>query len=225
MIKAIIFDCDGLIIDTETAWYRAIQELYVENELDLPLEVYAQCIGSTLEMFDPYQHLAERLTKPMSMENIRSISKEKYTKLIKDQVLRPGVMEYLQAAKRLGLRIGLASSSSRDWVEHYLKTFEIYDYFDTIRTADDVLLVKPNPELYLQAMKALGVVGEEAIVFEDSLNGLRAAKDAGLYCVVVPNEVTSFMDFTNHDLRINSMADLSLDEVINRIEHNNKYSL
>lgn len=218
MIKAIIFDCDGLIIDTETAWYQAIQGLYVENELHLPLEVYAQCIGSTLDMFDPYQHLAERLTKPLSIEIIKSISKEKYTKLMKDQVLRPGVEEYLLAAKRLGLQIGLASSSSRDWVEHYLRTFEIYDYFDTIRTADDVLLVKPDPELYLQSLKALNVTGEEAIVFEDSLNGLRAAKAAGLYCVIVPNEVTSFMDFANYDLKINSMADMSLDEVINRIE-------
>lgn len=126
--------------------------------------------------------------------------------------------EYLLEAKELGLNIGLASSSGREWVEGYLKKLNIFSYFDVIRTRDDVSRVKPDPELYVKAVEALGVAKSEVFAFEDSLNGLKAARAAGIQCVVVPNSVTAHLDFTDYSLKISSMSDLRLRQVLNSIK-------
>jgi beta-phosphoglucomutase-like phosphatase (HAD superfamily) len=90
-------------------------------------------------------------------------------------------------------------------------------YFETIRTKDDVPQVKPNPELYQKALADLGVLPSESIAFEDSPNGALAAKRAGMYCVIVPNSVTESLVFGDTDLRIESMLQLSLSEIIARL--------
>ncbi|EGL83229.1 Haloacid dehalogenase domain protein hydrolase [Caldalkalibacillus thermarum TA2.A1] len=136
---------------------------------------------------------------------------------LEHETLRPGVLAYLQEAKQLGLKVGLASSSSHQWVMEHLERYNIAHYFDSIHTADTVKQVKPHPELYEQAVNALGVSADEAVAFEDSLNGLKAAKSAGLYCVIVPNPTTAALPFEGFDLRLQSMEELSLQEVINRI--------
>lgn len=218
MIKAIIFDFDGLIIDTETAWYEAYRDVYRESyNVDLPLDVWAKCIGTSFEVFNPLIYLEERANMKVDRDNVRRETKDRYTYLMKDQTIRPGVLNYLQEAKKEGLKIGLASSSNRRWINEYLKKHELIEYFDSLTTSDDVSKVKPDPELYLRAADLLQVKGKEAIAFEDSLNGLRAAKSAGLYCVIVPNSVTAFLDFDDYDMRLDSMEDVTLKHIINTI--------
>ena len=217
MISAIVFDFDGLIIDTETPSYIAFKEIYHEYGIDLPLSVYAQCIGTSFQHFNPYTYLSEQVN--IDEERVRRQFKAKYADLLELAELRPGVTDYLESAKRLQLKIGLASSSNLSWIEPHLKKFEIFPYFDTIQTADLVRNVKPNPELYVRALQALEVKGDQAIAFEDSLNGFKAAKAAGLNCVIVPNEVTRHFEFADYDLMVPSMADKKLDEVIEIIEH------
>ena len=214
MIKAVIFDFDGLIVDTESAWYEAFKDVFRQYGVDLPLPLWARCIGTTFEAFDPFAYLEEQLQRKIDKEAVDQKTKERHDFLMASRGLRPGVRQYLEAAKRQHLGIGLASSSSRSWVEPYLKQYGIIQYFDAILTADHVKKVKPDPELYLKALSSLNVKGEEAVAFEDSLNGLRAAKAAGLYCVVVPNQVTDFMPFENHDLKLGSMEELPLEQVI-----------
>jgi HAD superfamily hydrolase (TIGR01509 family) len=120
----------------------------------------------------------------------------------------------LQSAQALDLRIGLASSSTFAWVAGYLEIHNLTHYFETKRTRDDVVKVKPNPELYLKALTDLGVLPIEAIAFEDSPNGSLAAKRAGMYCVIIPNTITGGLVFGETDLRIDSMEQMSLPEVI-----------
>ena len=124
----------------------------------------------------------------------------------------------LQDARRLGLKLGLASSSSCQWVEEHLQQRGLRAYFDVVRAADDVRFTKPDPELYLAVLTKLDVLPAQALALEDSPNGVRAAKAAGMYCVAVPNTMTSQLPLHEADLRLESLADLSLETLLARIE-------
>lgn len=137
---------------------------------------------------------------------------------MKDESARPGVEAYLQAAKELGIKIGLASSSDYKWVSDHLKQIGLFDYFECIRTSDDVEEVKPNPELYLQTASRLGVEPKDCVAFEDSVNGSIAAKRAGMKCVIVPNKVTSTPQFEEYDVRLESMAEIELLQLFHQLE-------
>lgn len=218
MIKAVIFDCDGLLVDTETAWYEAYYEVFQAYGVNLPLHLYAKSIGnSKFEDFNPLKYFQECIDTKIDIKSIHTKIRKKHKMLMKDVELRPGVKDYLLRAKSLGLRIGLASSSESVWVEEYLQKYNIREYFDTVKTSDMVINVKPEPDLYLEAIRSLGIKGNEAIAFEDSLIGLEAAKKAGLYCVVVPNKATRGFTFEGYNIIMKSMEDMTLDEVIAKV--------
>ncbi|BFT73625.1 HAD-IA family hydrolase [Paenibacillus sp. P36] len=209
-LKAIIFDFDGLIIDTESPWYHAFKDIYQEHGVELSLELWCKNVGTTFDEFNPYVYLETSIQKPLDHGYIKQLSHEKYAVYLGEAKLLPGVLHLLEAAKSRGLRIGLASSSTRDWVHKYLKQQGIFSYFDVIHTADDVKRVKPDPELYTLTLEKLGVAAGEALVFEDSPNGLKAAKAAGIRCVIVPNDVTRNLEFIAHDLRVASLDEIDL---------------
>lgn len=214
MIKALVFDFDGLILDTETAEYETFREVYRRHGQDLPLDVWGKWIGTDGSGFNPYDHLDELVGQPLVREDIRNLRKETYDMLMQNQDIRPGVREMLQSAQELGLRIGLASSASREWVTGYLSQYGIIDYFGCIWTRDDVAHAKPDPELYLRALESLGAAPSEAIAFEDSPNGALAAKRAGMHCVIVPNPTTDQLLFGEHDARLSSMLGVDLQSLI-----------
>lgn len=218
MIKAVVFDFDGLIFDTETHEYRVLQEIYGSHGAELPLQIWGQCIGTHANFFDAYQYLEQCTGKPVDREALAQQRRQMFELRVENETARPGVESYLQAAKRLGLKIGLASSSNREWVTRWLGKLDLLRYFECIRTSDDVEVVKPDPTLYLQACQCLGVQPEEAIAFEDSPNGALAAKRAGMNCVIVPNLVTESLTFGEHDLRLTSMAEVQLEQVIEKLE-------
>lgn len=218
MIKAVVFDFDGLTLDTETPWYESLHQVYSKYGVEFPEERFFQAVGTYDTDFNPYKFLSNTLQGTPDSESLKEEVHTIFHRIMKGQRLRDGILDYLNSAKELGLKIGLASSSQRSWVESYLRTYGIYEYYDCIHTSDDVTRVKPDPELYSLALRSLGVEGHEAIAFEDSLNGLHAAKAAGLYGVVVPNAVTHHLPFTTHDWRLASMADTPLSELIQRIE-------
>ena len=220
MIKGVIFDFDGLIIDTESAWFETLGEIYDEHGAQLPLETWTKCIGTSHDVFDPYVHLAEIASRPVNIEEIKEAALVRHDHIMQQRVLRPGVVDYLNAAQQLGLKIGIASSSHLAWLQPFMDKFEIAAYFSCIRTADFVQKVKPDPELYLQALAELGLQPEETICFEDSPNGALAAHTAGLNVVIVPNTMTEGLTFGPYKLRLNSMEEKSLEEVITFINLN-----
>lgn len=216
MIKAIIFDFDGLIIDTETPWFEAYKETLGYYNVDLPLEHYVKSVGSDNTVL--YEFFKQQLGESCNIEEIDTKAESIYKEKMKTPQAREGVKDYLQEANDLGYKIAIASSSTREWVTHYLDELGVLNYFNTIITQDDVEKVKPAPDLYLKAVDALNISSNEALAFEDSLNGLQAALAAGLKCVIVPNPVTKSLPFENYDLRLQSMAEKSLSDVIKLIE-------
>ncbi|MGG0758601.1 HAD family hydrolase [Bacillus paramycoides] len=215
-MKAIIFDFDGLIVDTETIWFHSFRDAVREYGGELPLEEFAKCIGTTDEVLYAYlkEQLKEKFNEHALKEKVTTLHKEK----MKIPKARDGVKEYLEEARELGLKIALASSSSKEWVVRFLEELQIREYFEVIKTREDVEKVKPDPALYRIAIEELGIELSEAVVFEDSLNGLKAAIAAGLKCVIVPNDVTRNLQFENHHFRIESMKEKSLKEVLQHIK-------
>ncbi|MGH2481346.1 MAG: HAD-IA family hydrolase, partial [Ktedonobacteraceae bacterium] len=134
--------------------------------------------------------------------------------LLEAQPILPGVEALLNEARRRGLGLAVASSSPRTWVVNHLKRLGLLEYFTTLACGDEVEHTKPYPDLYLAALHQLGVQAQQALAFEDSLNGMRAAQQAGIFCVVVPNPLTQHLVFEPLDLRLASLAELTLDELI-----------
>ncbi|PUB12260.1 HAD family hydrolase [Paenisporosarcina sp. OV554] len=215
MIKAVIFDFDGLIIDTETVWYEAFREALYQFEVDLTIEQFALVIGTDDAVLDKY--ILDNIKESSTISEIKELASKLFHEKIGQPILREGVLDYLITAKEAGIKIGLASSSKRNWVEKFLMQLHILPYFEVIKTRDDVTTVKPDPELYLQAIKALGVQPEEAVAFEDSLNGLKAARAAGLKCVIFPNPVTTNLAFEDFSLRLFSMAEKPLEFILKEL--------
>lgn len=213
MIKALILDFDGLILDTEGPEYQSWQEIYQAYGCSLSLPQWTEGIGSH-DTFDPYDDLAQQLGQPVDRAAIRAKRRSRFTELMADQSILPGVERYILEARELGLKLGLASSSSRSWVTGYLAQLKLDAYFDSIKCADDVERTKPDPALYLATLQVLKVKAHEAIALEDSPNGVLAAKRAGIFCVAVPNAMTQQLPFDLADLQISSLAELSLEELL-----------
>jgi len=217
-MKSLIFDFDGLILDTETVIFQAWEEIYATYDGKLSLADWASCIGTSHHAFDVYADLENKASRSLPREEIKQRHQNRYQELLKDMTPRSGVVDYLNEARHRGLALAVASSSHRNWVESHLNRLQLRDYFQVVRTADDVKQVKPHPELYLSALKALGEKPEEALAFEDSPNGIRAAQAANLFCVAVPNSITIRLDLAHADDRLESMADLPLGELLKRVE-------
>lgn len=213
MIRALVFDFDGLILETETPAYQSWAEIYREHGHELPMDRWYGYIGSDTG-FDPAGHLAALVGEGFDREAMQARRDVRKTELIAALDVMGGVRDYLVDAKRLRLRLAVASSSSRAWVLGHLERLGIGAEWDAVRTREDVARTKPAPDLYLAAVKALGLAPHETVAFEDSLNGITAAKAAGLICVAVPNALTAGMDLSRADVLLGSLAETPLERLL-----------
>jgi HAD superfamily hydrolase (TIGR01509 family) len=217
VIKALIFDFDGLILDTEVPEYQSWREIYQAHGCVLPLSKWVECIG-TADAFDPYEYLEQQLGRSVDRAAIRARRHMRQAELMVTRSVLPGVEQYISEARNRGLKLGLASSSSRAWVTGYLSQLGLEAHFDSLKCSDDVERTKPNPALYLETLRALDVEAREAIALEDSPNGVLAAKRAGIFCVAVPNALTRQLSFDSADLMLSSLAELPLGELLSRVD-------
>jgi HAD superfamily hydrolase (TIGR01509 family) len=215
MIKALIFDFDGLILDTEVPEYQSWAELYQAYGSTLPVERWAECIGSA-DGFNPYAYLEQQLGRSVDRAAVRLQRRARFAELMADQTILPGVQDYITTAKQLGLKLGVASSSPREWVFGHLSNFGLATHFDASRCGDEVQATKPDPTLYLEVLQALEVQAHEAIALEDSPNGILAAKRAGIFCVAIPNALTRQLSLNLADMQLHSLADLPLAQLLQR---------
>ncbi|RYL93100.1 HAD family hydrolase [Sporolactobacillus sp. THM7-4] len=213
MIKAIVFDFDGVILDSERIMYQVMQQMFKKYHVDLPLSVWSQAIG-TQHGFDSLGYLEEKSGVHIDREAFQKERYEEFNRRVDEEEVLPGVKSVLRQARDLDLKIGLATSSRGEWPRRHLKRLGLSDYFTSIKSWDDVQRVKPDPALYIKSIESLGVEPKEAIAIEDSFNGSLAAKKAGLYCIVVPNAVTKQMPFGHVDGCFKSLQDVSLEKLI-----------
>jgi HAD superfamily hydrolase (TIGR01509 family) len=215
-LRAFLFDFDGLILDTETASRAGWQWIYREHGHELPPEKWELVVG-TVGRWDPFEHLEGLVGGPLERDALNERRYAHELSIIEAEELRPGIADYFTAAERLDLRRAIVSSASRRWIDMHLKRLERAVGWDAIVTADhDEVRAKPAPTLYLEALEVLGVEPGEAVAFEDSPNGVRAAKAAGIYVVGVPNNVTRSFGLDEADVVVDSLADLPPDELVAR---------
>ena len=212
-MRLIVFDFDGLILDTEVPVYDAWQAIYAEHGHTLDFDKWAQCIG-THDVFDPAEDLAALCGRELDCAALTERHRADCDTLIARESILPGVREYVEEARQLGVRLGVASSSSRKWVEGHLSRLGLREHFEVVRCRDDVKVVKPDPALYLAVLDATGVSARDAVALEDSPNGVWAAKRAGMTCVAVPTPLTARLDLPHAALRLGSLAELPLADLL-----------
>jgi HAD superfamily hydrolase (TIGR01509 family) len=217
VIKALLFDFDGTLVDTESVEFRAWEQTFLAHDVKLALERYGVGVG-TLEGFDPLTELESLLGHEIDREGIDQRRRALEFELLASEVLRPGVHEYLEAARELGLRVAIVSSSTDEWIGDNLARLDRSHGWECIIAANgDVARAKPAPTLYLEALETLGVAASEAVAFEDSANGALAAQRAGIFCVAVPNPITAHLEVQG-DLNLGSFEELPLAHLLEIVE-------
>lgn len=217
-IRGLLFDFDGLLIDTETPSRLAYEELYRDHGHELPLDKWATLVGTIGAEFDPDAHLEELVGRPLDQVALAERRRTREFELCDLEDLRPGIADYLAEAERRGLKTAIVSSSTTEWIERHLQRLDRVNGWGAIVAANgDVERAKPQPDLYLEALELLGLQPAEAIAFEDSVNGIRAAKAAGLFVVAVPNPITETFPLDQADLRLATLEEFPLDELLERV--------
>lgn len=207
-VRGLIFDFDGLLVDTEWAIYQSWVRLYRREGCGLPLDLFNACLGSGYTHWDPGRHLEQLTGKTYDWEAEHAARQREIERDLEHEGLLPGAEELMDDAAALGLPMAVASSSSRRWVEGWLRRLGIFERLKGTFCRTDGYAVKPAPDLFLAALACLGVPKEECLVLEDSRNGIEAACRAGLRCVAVPNRVTAGSDFSAASCSAGSLSEV-----------------
>lgn len=218
IVRGLVFDFDGLILDTELPSFRAWQQIYLEHGAHIEESDWHAAIG-TAGAVNPYTMLVERATKPVGLEaDVRKAKTLIHHELIAAEAVLPGIVEWLEEAELRGLGVGVASTSPPDWVEGHLERLGLRTRFHVVSCWAEPLRPKPAPDVYTAALESLGVGPHEGIAVEDSPNGVRAAKAAGLFCVAVPNPMTKTLDLSAADVLVPSLAELPLPDLLDQLD-------
>jgi len=208
---ALIFDFDGLILDTESPEMEIWDRLFAQAGGSFDHQAYLGTIGSYDSIsYQPDVQLAKLMDHAVTAQQlVARVRKESAERIALEPPL-PGVLALIKNARAAGLRLAVGSSSPAVWVHGHLRRLGLFDNFETIVTFDDVRESKPSPEIFLTVLARMNIPAEQALVLEDSHNGVLAAKRAGLRVVAVPNGVTSGQDFSLAVEVLGSLEDLNL---------------
>ncbi|MGE0729794.1 MAG: HAD family hydrolase [Acidimicrobiia bacterium] len=209
MLTGIVFDFDGLIVDTEWPEYRSIAEHFEHHGLTFPPERWVHVIGSSWDV-DWIGQLEHALGRELDRVALTDQRRERARALRHPLTPLDGVVALIESAVAAGMPLAVASSSPRSWVEPLLDELGLLGHFALTRCRDDVDEAKPSPELYLAACAGLGIDPAAAVAIEDSANGVTAANAAGMVSVAVPNRLTRYLDLSHARLVVDSASELDL---------------
>jgi HAD superfamily hydrolase (TIGR01509 family) len=206
MIRAIVFDFDGLILDTETPLIDAYAKVHRRYGVAFDRALFLRSVGHADYAFDPWHGFSQHSDRAALEVECRASKDD----IMLRQPILPGVREMLDAARAARIHVGLASNSPHSWVDSHLTRLGLFDRFEFIACREDAPSPKPEPDLYRLVLNRFGLRGHEAIAFEDSHAGSLAAKRANLWAVAIPNESTAHHDFEHVDRKLTSLADVTL---------------
>jgi HAD superfamily hydrolase (TIGR01509 family) len=214
MLRALIFDFDGLILDTESALIRSYADVHNAHRVRFDEARFLRSVGHADFTFDPWADF------PAGHDRVALESERQHTKKGRLELLTPlpGVIALLDEARAADLPVAVASNSEHTWVEPHLTRLGLLHRFAFIACREDVRAPKPEPDLYKLVLENLGLRGHEAVAFEDSHAGSLAAKRAHLWCVAAPGPSTAHHDFAHTDLRVTTLADVTLATLRTRFE-------
>lgn len=212
-IQGAIFDCDGLLADTETSDFEAWQAIYAEHGLTLDLADWAQNVGVAKghDIRDWHAPLAAVAGPGYDREAVYARQRAHYHGAVESLRPLPGVVALLDALQSDNIPCAIASNSERVWVDHVLRITGLTSRFSVIATVDEVASPKPAPDVYLLAAKRLDVPPQSCVAFEDSPRGLAAAHAAGMLAVAVPTALTRHLDFPHAHHFVETLEGLSPD--------------
>ena len=212
MLKGLIFDFDGLMIDTEYTWYPIYKDyLMDQHNYELKMEDFLTAIGSN----DDYlmSVLQKEIGDDFDLAHFNTVKSVEFDTISNTLPMMDGVHDLLLGAKEAGIKLAIATSSQHPHAYNHLKRWGIDDLFEVIITGSDVDEVKPAPDLFLKALSSLNLDAAHVFVIEDSYNGLLAANTANIDCIIVPNEVTKYSEFKTHTHKLNSLDEISIEDL------------
>jgi beta-phosphoglucomutase-like phosphatase (HAD superfamily) len=217
---ALFFDFDGTLWDSEQAAFQSWHEAFAEYGVDFPMELYASFLG-TLGGRNPIHELERLIGQPVTDRQAFNDRRwQRKMELLSRLGPREGIRDYLDEAKGLGLAVAIVSTDDTEWITDGLELMGLKADWAFIECAEgDPLRAKPRPALYLRALARLGLQPMEAVAFEDSPNGIAAAKAADIFCVAVPNSVTRQLDLSQADLVIPDMTKMPLTDLLTHVHH------
>jgi len=204
--RCVAFDLDGVIVDTEPVFERAVYELLRDRDLMLTPDLAHRMLGTTT--VQAFEYLRDHFRLPETVEALANESIERLFALfdLEPPPLLPGVVELLARLERRGVPVAIATSSHREHVDKVLGPHRLLPRFSFVMTCEDVVRGKPDPEIYRKTADRFGHAPADMIVLEDSPNGLRAAKGAGARCVVIPHSRVPLHGIDLADAVVSSLA-------------------
>jgi HAD superfamily hydrolase (TIGR01509 family) len=218
MIQAIVFDFDGLILETERPQCEAWRDVFASFGRELPEQAWLDVMGKPVKIDLFPRRLAKELGRDLDIEAVIEQYREVVAKRLTDQPVQPGVSEVLRDASALGIKLAVASGSSRRWVDGHLQRLGLFGHFQFTVCCEDTELHKPDPDPYLHACRLLGTPPGAALAMEDSAIGITAAKAAGMHTVAVPTAMTGYQSFGHADLVLGSLAEMPLAAMIKKLD-------
>ncbi len=210
MIKCVIFDMDGVVVNTEPIGYRANKEMYKSLNINVPDDVYASFIGNS------DKNIVQKLKSLYDIKlTHEELLEEKYKYYFNafdkadDLEVMPGVKDLIKDLHINGMKLILASSASKRKIEKVFTRFGLYPYFDAYLSGEDFENSKPHPAIFEKAAEKSGYSKDECIVIEDSTNGIKAAKAAGIYCIGYESGLSIQQDTTLADKVITDFNELN----------------
>lgn len=217
MLQALVFDFDGLIADTETAEFDTWCAEFHAHGVALDLHEWIKCVGTGPSGWDVFDHLQSLVGGGLDRDRVHLSRRERFLAIRSEISVMPGVIELLRQAESESVPCAVASSSTSEWVNGFLDDFGLAARFVTVVTRDQVASPKPAPDLYVEACRRLGVPPPSAVALEDSMNGVAAARAAGMPCLAVPNRITESFDFSHASARVESLTDVTLTDLLSLV--------
>lgn len=210
MLKAVLFDMDGVIVDTEPLHRKAYFKMFDEVDIDVSESLYESFTGqSTMNIC---RVLCDEFSLHNTPETLVAIKRKYFKYLFENDAslaLLDGVLELIKDYHHHGLTLVLASSASMTNIDRIFERFNLNQYFIAKLSGADLRASKPHPEIFIKAAKASGYKPQHCMVIEDSTNGIRAAKDANIFCVGYNSKHSTNQDYSRADIVVKSFEEIS----------------